>query len=310
MIYTVTLNPAVDYVVSTGEMTAGTVNRAKSAEIFFGGKGINVSTVLNELGISSTALGFIAGFTGEAVEKGVAEMGVKTDFVRLENGFSRINVKIRSEASGTETELNGQGPAVGENALNRLFEKLDRVEDGDTLVLAGSIPGSMAPDIYERILDRLQNEQGKRINAVVDAAGDLLLNVLKYEPFLVKPNNFELGEMFGTELETREDIEKYARRLRDMGARNVLVSMAGDGALLLDESGAVRTCGVCRGTVRSSVGAGDSMVAGFIAGYERGDLEYALRLGTAAGGATAFSDGLGKKEDIYRLLEQLQEVDG
>lgn len=305
MVYTVTFNPAIDYVVKTDEMTAGTVNRAKSAEIFFGGKGINVSMLLNELGIKSRALGFTAGFTGDAIENGVAEKGIETDFVRLENGFSRINVKIRSGVSGTETELNGQGPAVDEKALGVFFSRLDRVEDGDTVVLAGSIPGSMSPDIYEKILGYLQNERGKCVNAVVDAAGELLLNVLKYKPFLVKPNNFELGEMFGVTLENKQDIEKYAWRLRDMGARNVLVSMAGDGALLLDESGAVHSCGVCKGTVKNSVGAGDSMVAGFIAGYEQGGYEYALKLGTAAGGATAFSDGIGKREDIYRLLEQL-----
>ena len=251
------------------------------------------------------ALGFTAGFTGEAIEKGIAEKGIETDFVRLENGFSRINVKIRSGVSGTETELNGQGPAVGKEDLVSFFRRLDRIEDGDTVVLAGSIPGSMSPDIYEKILGYLQNDRGKNISAVADAAGNLLLNVLKYKPFLVKPNNFELGEMFGVTLDTKEDIEKYARRLRDMGARNVLVSMAGDGALLLDENGVTHSCGACKGTVKNSVGAGDSMVAGFIAGYEQGGYEYALKLGTAAGGATAFSEGIGKREDIYRLLEQL-----
>ncbi len=305
MVHTVTFNPAIDYVVQTDEMTAGTVNRAKSADIFFGGKGINVSILLNELGIKSRALGFTAGFTGEAIEKGIAEKGIETDFVRLENGFSRINVKIRSGVSGTETELNGQGPAVGKEDLVSFFRRLDRIEDGDTVVLAGSIPGSMSPDIYEKILGYLQNDRGKNISAVADAAGNLLLNVLKYKPFLVKPNNFELGEMFGVTLDTKEDIEKYARRLRDMGARNVLVSMAGDGALLLNENGVTHSCGACRGTVKNSVGAGDSMVAGFIAGYEQGGYEYALKLGTAAGGATAFSEGIGKREDIYRLLEQL-----
>lgn len=305
MVYTVTFNPAIDYVVQTGEMTAGTVNRAKSAEIFFGGKGINVSMLLNELGIKSRALGFTAGFTGEAIERSVAEKGIEADFVRLESGFSRINVKIRSDASGTETELNGQGPAVDAKALDGFFRRLDRVEDGDTVVLAGSIPAGMSPDIYEKILEYLKNSRKKNINAVVDATGDLLLNVLKYKPFLVKPNNFELGEMFGTTLSSKEEIEKYARRLKEMGARNVLVSMAGDGALLLDENGMTHFCGVCKGTVKNSVGAGDSMVAGFIAGYEQGGCEYALKLGTAAGGATAFSEGIGKRDDIYRLLEQL-----
>lgn len=299
MVYTVTFNPAVDYVVHTDEISVGGVNRAKSEKIYFGGKGINVSMVLSELGVKSKALGFVAGFTGDAIEKGVAEKGVETDFVHLDNGFSRINVKIKS---GKETELNGQGPKIGEKALGELFEKLDRLEDGDTLVLAGSIPDSMPADIYEKILERLQ---GKNIKAVVDATKDLLMNVLKYTPFLIKPNNHELGEMFGVTLKTTDEIAEYAQRLKDMGARNVLVSMAGDGALLLDENGKIHVCGVCKGTVKNSVGAGDSMVAGFVAGSENGDYEYALKLGTAAGGATAFSDGLAERALIDELLKQL-----
>ncbi|MDE7289040.1 MAG: 1-phosphofructokinase, partial [Oscillospiraceae bacterium] len=239
MVYTVTFNPAVDYVVHTDEISVGGVNRSRSEEIYFGGKGINVSLVLSELGVKSRALGFVAGFTGEAIEKGVAEKGVETDFVHLENGFSRINVKIKSESKTSscsksltcmETELNGQGPKIDDKALNALFEKLDKLSDGDTLVLAGSIPSSMPADIYEKILERLQN---KNIKAVVDATKDLLMNVLKYKPFLIKPNNHELGEMFGVTLKTNEEIAKYAQKLKDMGARNVLVSMAGDGALLL-----------------------------------------------------------------------------
>jgi len=299
MVYTVTFNPAIDYVVHTDEITVGGINRAKSEEIFFGGKGINVSMVLSELGIKTKALGFVAGFTGDAIEKGVTEKGVETDFVRLENGFSRINVKIKS---GAETELNGQGPVIDKRALDTLFRKLDALLDGDTIVLAGSIPDSLPTDIYEKILERLQ---GKKIKTVVDATKNLLMNVLKYKPFLIKPNNHELGEMFGVTLKTNGEIEEYARKLKDMGARNVLVSMAGDGALLLDENGKTYTCGVCRGIVRNSVGAGDSMVAGFIAGSQNGDYEYALKLGTAAGGATAFSDGLAKKVLIDELIKQL-----
>lgn len=299
MIYTVTFNPAVDYVVHTGELKIGEVNRSEGEEIYFGGKGINVSIVLHELGVRSRALGFVAGFTGDAIEKGVAGMGIETDFVHLDNGFSRINVKIKS---GEETDLNGQGPVIDAAAQERLFQRLDVLEDGDTIVLAGSIPGSMPSDIYERILKYLS---GKRIHAVVDATKDLLLNVLKYKPFLVKPNNHELGEMFGVTLTTNEEIAEYAARLKQMGAENVLVSMAGDGALLLDADGKAHTCGVCRGTVKNSVGAGDSMVAGFIAGLAKGGYEYALRLGTAAGGATAFSDGLAQRKDIFRLLEEL-----
>ncbi len=299
MVYTVTFNPAIDYVVHTGKMLLGSVNRSVSEEMYFGGKGINVSIVLAELGVPSKALGFTAGFTGEAIEQGVRAMGIDADFVRLSEGNSRINVKIKAEE---ETELNGQGPHIGEDALAELFAKLDRLQDGDTLILAGSIPSSLPSDIYEKILQRLSD---RKIKAVVDATKDLLFNVLKYRPFLIKPNNHELGEMFGTALTSDSEIAEYAAKLQDMGARNVLVSMAGDGAILLDENGRLHRCGVCKGKVKNSVGAGDSMVAGFTAGSLDGDYEYALRLGTACGGATAFSDGLAKKELIYELLKQL-----
>lgn len=298
MIYTVTFNPAIDYVMHTGEMQMGCVNRSQSEEIYFGGKGINVSIVLSELGIASKALGFVAGFTGKAIEEGVRSKGAETDFIHLESGFSRINVKIKSNE---ETELNGQGPKISSKAISMLYEKLDKLEDGDTLVLAGSIPGTLPSDIYEKILARLSE---KKIKAVVDATKELLLSVLKYKPFLIKPNNHELGEMFGVTLTSTEEVIAYAKRLKKMGAVNVLISMAGDGAVLVDESGNVHTCGACSGRVKNSVGAGDSMVAGFLAGSMAGDYEYALRLGTAAGGATAFSDGLAEKEDIYRLLSQ------
>ena len=299
MVYTVTFNPAIDYVVHTDEMRVGSVNRSQSEEIYFGGKGINVSIVLSELGVKSKALGFVAGFTGKAIEEGVREKGVETDFVRLNNGFSRINVKIKSK---DETELNGQGPEISSEAIALLYKKLDELKDGDILVLAGSIPNTLPSDIYEKILGHLY---GKRIKTVVDATNDLLLNVLKYKPFLIKPNNHELGEMFGVSVTSVEDVITYAKKLREMGAVNVLVSMAGDGAVLVDETGTVHTCGVCRGKVKNSVGAGDSMVAGFLAGSMDGDYTYALKLGTATGGATAFSDGLAQKEEIYRLLKQL-----
>lgn len=299
MVYTVTFNPAIDYVVHIGEMKPGATNRSEREEMYFGGKGINVSVVLKELGIPSIALGFTAGFTGEAIEKGLADMGIDTDFVHLESGNSRINVKIKSTE---ETEINGQGPHIDNKAIDALFKKLDKISEGDTLILAGSIPSSLPSDIYEQILAKLSE---KKIKTVVDATKDLLLNVLKYKPFLVKPNNFELGEMFGTELKNDADIEKYARKLQDMGAVNVLISMAGDGAMLIDEQGKKHRCGVCKGMVKNSVGAGDSMVAGFIAGLLNGDYEYALKLGTAAGGATAFSDGLAAKEIIEELLKTL-----
>lgn len=299
MVYTVTFNPAIDYVVRLDSVTAGGVNRTKSEQIYCGGKGINVSLVLSELGIKSKALGFVAGFTGRAIEDGVRSRGVESDFIQLDEGCSRINVKIKA---GEETEINGQGPRITEKAIAQLYEKLNELKDGDVLVLAGSIPDSLPGDIYEKILEYVS---GKKIKAVVDATKDLLLNVLKYKPFLIKPNDHELGEMFGRELKTVGEIIEYAKRLKEMGAVNVLVSMAGDGAVLVDEQGKVHRCGVCRGQVRNSVGAGDSMVAGFIAGSAEGDYEYALKLGTATGGATAFSDELAKKDEIYELLKQL-----
>ena len=299
MIYTVTFNPAIDYVVHTKELNFGMTNRSLREEIYFGGKGINVSIVLKELGIDSKLLGFTAGFTGEAIEKGLSDMGLDTDFVRLKDGNSRINIKIKSTE---ETELNCQGPDIDDNAVATLFEKLDSLSDGDILILAGSIPSSLPSDIYEEILQRISN---KSVKTIVDATNDLLLNVLKYKPFLIKPNNHELGEMFGSELKTDLEIETYARKLQDMGAVNVLVSMAGDGAILIDENGKTHRCGVCKGKVKNSVGAGDSMVAGFTAGIQNGDYEYALKLGTAAGGATAFSDGLAKREKIEELLKTL-----
>ena len=298
MIYTVTFNPAVDLVVHADELKIGTTNRSKSEEIYFGGKGINVSLVLKELGIKSRALGFVAGFTGAAIENSLVERGIDADFVHLESGFSRINVKIKSAA---ETELNGRGPEIPEKALDELLQKLDKIVDGDTLVLAGSIPADLPEDIYEKILERLN---GRKIRAVVDATKKLLLNVLKFKPFLIKPNNHELGEMFGVELKTVDEIIEHARKLQEMGAVNVLVSMAGNGAVLLDEHGKTHVCGACKGTVKNSVGAGDSMVAGFIAGCENG-YDYALKLGTAAGGATAFSEGIAERDEIFELLKQL-----
>ncbi|MCR5122695.1 MAG: 1-phosphofructokinase [Ruminococcus sp.] len=300
MIYTVTFNPAIDYVVRTAALVSGQTNRSSGEEMYFGGKGINVSAVLSELGLRSKALGFTAGFTGEAIEKGVAAMGIDADFVRLPEGNSRINVKIKADE---ETEINGCGPVIDDDSLKKLFDKLDTLTDGDVLVLAGSIPGSLPPDIYERILDRLSD---KKITAVVDAAGKLLINVLRFRPFLIKPNEQELGEIFGVSFSGEDEIAAYAERLREMGARNVLVSRAGNGSLLIAENGGRFRLGVCRGTVRNSVGAGDSMVAGFLAGMlERGDPEYALKLGTAAGGATAFSDGLAKREQISELMKTL-----
>jgi len=299
MIYTVTFNPAIDYIVHTGTMQVGQVNRSQGEELYFGGKGINVSFVLHELGLPSKALGFVAGFTGAAIEAGIQEQGIATDFVHLDSGFSRINVKIKS---GEETELNGQGPNISEAAVAELFEKLNQLQDGDILILAGSIPNTIPADSYEKILAHLSD---KNIKVVVDATKDLLLKVLPYHPFLIKPNNHELGELFGVTLHSIEEIATYAKKLQEMGAQNVLISMAGDGALLIDETGKQHVCGVCKGTVKNSVGAGDSMVAGFVAGSMHGDYEAALKLGTAAGGATAFSEGLAQRAEIERLLQQL-----
>ena len=300
MIYTVTFNPAIDYVMRLKAFNAGEVNRSDSEEIYFGGKGINVSVILKELGFKSAALGFLAGFTGEAIEKGVEAQGIKADFVKLKGGNSRINVKIKAEC---ETDLNGQGPAIDDAAIEELFEKLDRLESGDVLVLAGSIPNTLPENIYERILERLS---GRGIHFVVDATRDLLVNVLKYKPFLIKPNNYELGEIFSIELKTNDDIIKYAKELQKMGAVNVLVSMAGDGSILVDENGEVHVMGVPKGNVLNSVGAGDSMVAGFVAGYmSKRDYEYALKLGTASGSATAFSAGLAERKEIEKLMNSV-----
>lgn len=301
MIYTITFNPALDYVVQVKNFTTGAVNRTVKENIFYGGKGINVSAVLANLGYPSTALGFIAGFTGEEIERGVKALGFSSDFIRVKEGMSRINVKLKSDV---ESEINGIGPAITPEDVSILFEKLENLKKGDVLVLSGSIPSAIDSRIYETILARLE---GKEVLALVDAEKDLLLNVLKYHPFLIKPNNYELGDMFGVTLKEESQIVAYAGRLQQMGARNVLVSMAGNGALLVTESGQVHRQGVAKGTVKNSVGAGDSMVAGFLAGYlENGDYGHALRLGTAAGGATAFSDGLGTKEDILRLYDTLQ----
>lgn len=297
MVYTVTFNPALDYVIRVGTFQDGGINRAESEDLQFGGKGINVSAVLRNLGVDNVALGFVAGFTGQALEQGLLKNGIHTDFIRLDDGLTRINVKIKAER---ETEINGRGPDIPASALEALFAKLDRLGEGDVLVLSGSVPGSLPNDIYRRILSRLD---GRGILTVVDAARDLLCDVLPYQPFLIKPNNLELGEIFGRTLESDEDIAECAHLLQEQGARNVLVSMAGDGSLLLDDTGECHRLGVPKGKVRNSVGAGDSMVAGFLAGWlKERDYRAAHRMGAAAGAATAFSDGLAAKPEILALL--------
>ena len=297
MIYTVTFNPALDYVVWMDALHPGQINRTQKEEIQYGGKGINVSTVLSALGVENVALGFLAGFTGRALEEGLRSRGIRTDFIWLPDGLTRINVKVKG---GDETEINGQGPTVDPVALWALRDKLDRLEAGDILVISGSVPAALSHDVYEQILARLED---RGIQFVVDTTRDLLDSALPYHPFLIKPNNLELGELFGRALEREEDIRACAAELQARGARNVLVSMAGNGSLLLDERGGCHRLGVPKGTVRNSVGAGDSMVAGFLAGWlETGDYAYAHRLGAAAGSATAFADGLAGKEEIMALV--------
>ena len=300
MIYTVTLNPSIDYVVEVNELTAGEIMRTKAEDLIFGGKGINVSSMLAQLGMKSCALGFIAGFTGDALEQGVAAMGIQPDFLKVEQGFTRINVKVHAQE---ESEINGQGPDIHEDELEMMYQKLDTLKDGDILVLAGSIPNTLPEDVYEKIMERLQD---RKIQIVVDATKDLLLNVLKYHPFLIKPNNHELGEMFGVELKNNEEIIEYGKKLQEKGARNVLISMAGDGAILITEEGDVHISPCPKGEVKNSVGAGDSMVAGFLTGYlKAGDYKEALKMGIATGSASAFSEDLATKDKIMELYEQL-----
>ena len=302
MVYTVTFNPSLDYIVSVEGFQLGKTNRTAKEQMLPGGKGINVSTVLKNLGIPNIALGFSSGFTGEEIKRRVEEMGLASDFINLQNGYSRINVKMK-DFDGTE--INGQGPDISPSETEKLLEKLDGLKEGDVLVLAGSIPRTMPDSIYSDILRRLD---GKGILTVVDATGELLLHVLEYSPFLIKPNNHELGEIFQVKLETREDVAPYARKLQEKGARNVLVSMAGQGAVLLDENGQVHMLPAPKGKLVNAVGAGDSMVAGFLAGWlTKKDYEYAFRMGISAGSASAFSENLATKkevEEVYRQVSQ------
>lgn len=298
MIYTVTLNPALDYVMKVGNIRFDDINRSESEEIYYGGKGINVSVILTRLGVENKALGFVGGFTGEKLYEMLKKDGIDCDFNILKNGYTRINVKIKAQ---TELDVNAQGPAIDEEDIALLLEKLDGIKQGDFLVLAGSIPNTLPDDIYERILLRLD---GRGINFVVDATGDLLKNVLKYKPFLIKPNHHELGDLFGVEAKSEQDIVFYAKKLQEMGARNVLVSRAKDGATLIDEQGSVTTFGNVEGELVNSVGCGDSMVGGFLAGWiEKGDYSYALKLGAACGNATAFSQELATADEIKNVFD-------
>ncbi|HIZ82764.1 MAG TPA: 1-phosphofructokinase [Candidatus Mediterraneibacter pullistercoris] len=301
MIYTVTFNPSLDYIVSVDDFRLGLTNRTSSELILPGGKGINVSTILTNLGVTNTALGFIAGFTGDEIARRTEEAGIPSDFIRVGEGISRINIKLKS-ADGTE--INGMGPDISREKLSELMEKLETLREGDVLILAGSVPASMPADIYSRILELIG---GRGVTSVVDAAGELLLNVLKYRPFLIKPNSHELGDIFGTELKTREEAVPCARKLQNMGARNVLVSLAAEGAVLAAEDGTVYDAPAPKGILVNSVGSGDSMVAGFISGWmEKQDYRHAFLMGIAAGSASAFSEHLAARDEIMALYEKIR----
>lgn len=300
MIYTVTFNPSLDYIVSVDDFKLGLTNRTSSELILPGGKGTNVSTVLKNLGFESTALGFVAGFTGNEIVKRLNDMGIKSDFISIENGISRINLKLKSIDG---TEINGAGPDISEEKVNELMDKLNQLKEGDVFVLAGSIPSSMSDNIYRDIMADLKD---RGVMIVVDATKDLLLNVLEYHPFLIKPNNHELGEIFDVKLTTREEVIPYGRKLQEKGARNVLVSMAGEGAVLIAEDGQVFDAPAPKGKLINGVGAGDSMVAGFVAGWiEKQDYEYAFHMGVASGSASAFSENLATKEEIINVYNQV-----
>lgn len=299
MIYTVTFNPSLDYIVSVEDFATGKVNRTKSELMFPGGKGINVSMVLKNLGIESEALGFLAGFTGEQIQNMLKDKGICTGFIPVKEGYSRINLKLRAQE---ETEINGQGPVIQDENIRELYDKLDSLQSGDILVLAGSIPDCMPGSIYMDIMKHLEN---KNLNVVVDATKDLLVNVLPYHPFLIKPNHHELGEIFQTTIENKEQVALYARKLQDMGARNVLVSMAGDGAVLLTEDGNICQAEAPKGKVVNSVGAGDSMVAGFLAGYlNNKEYKEAFKMGVCTGSASAFSEELATRQEVIDLMEK------
>ena len=297
MVYTVTLNPALDYVMKLKNLRTDDINRTDGEEIYYGGKGINVSVILTQLDIPNTALGFLGGFTGKKLEEMLKSDGISCDFNYLKSGDTRINVKIKADK---EIDLNACGPEITQEDMQSFLKKLDGIRDVDYLILAGSIPKTLPDDIYERMLERVSD---RKVNCVVDATGDLLKNVLKYKPFLIKPNHHELGDLFSVEIKSDEDIAKYSKKLQEMGAKNVLVSMAKDGAMLTDENGNVHKIGNAKGKLVNSVGCGDSMVAGFTAGYiKTADYSYALRLGSACGNATAFSEKLATREEIERVF--------
>ena len=301
MVYTVTFNPSLDYIVTVDDFKLGLTNRTTSELMLPGGKGINVSIVLSNLGIDNSAIYYSAGFVGEEITRRVQESGINAEEIKLSEGCSRINLKLKSIDG---TEINGMGPDISEEAIQKLYEKLDKIQEGDTLVLAGSIPSTMPETIYSDIMDRLQ---GRGIRIVVDATKDLLMNVLKYKPFLIKPNNHELGEIFGVTLETRESVVPYAKKLLEMGAENVIVSMAGKGAVFVASDGQVYMREAPKGKLVNGVGAGDSMVAGFIAGYlKEGELLHAFKMGLSTGSASAFSEYLATEEEVMKVYATVE----
>lgn len=300
MIYTITFNPALDYISQVENFKIGKINRTKTEKILPGGKGLNVSTVLKNLGIESTALGFIAGFTGKELKRNIEEKGIKTDFIKVEKGITRINVKI---SSNEETALNGNGPEITEEDINKLLEKIEKITKEDMVILAGNIPRCINNDIYEIICKTLEKNN---VTFVVDATKELLMNVLKYKPFLIKPNKEELEETFKEKIETKEEIIVHAKKLQQMGARNVLISLGGEGAILVTTEEKEYYSKAPKGKVLNTVGAGDSMVAGFIAGYEQsGDFEQAFKMGIATGSASSFSMNLATAEEVANLLKEI-----
>lgn len=301
MIYTVTLNPSIDYVVYLPKFHEGDVNRTSKDEYLVGGKGINVSVVLNNLGMESVCLGFIAGYTGKEIERLVKESGCSSQFITVKEGISRINIKMKH---GQETEINGQGPNIGEEEVRLLLEQVNHLNNGDILVLAGSIPSSLPITIYKEIMEIVKE---KEVLCIVDTTKDLLRGVLQYRPFLIKPNHYELSEIFGVTIESRSEIIEYGKKLQQLGARNVFVSRASKGAILLTEGGRVIETMAPSGTVVNSVGAGDSMIAGFLASYlSHSDYERAVKYAVATGSASAFSSALATKDSVEALVKQLE----
>ena len=301
MFYTMTLNPALDYNMTLNEFARERVNRSVKEEMIPGGKGLMVSRMLKNLGIESTAFGLVAGFTGAELTRMVHELGIRTSFVSLPEGMTRINVKLWG---GLEGEINANGPKCDEKSMQALFEKLTMLTKDDTLVLSGSVPATLPKEIYVDMIKHVK-ERGTRI--VVDATGELLRSTVSYHPFLIKPNHHELGELYGVTLTTKEDVARYAKKLHEEGARNVLVSMAGDGAVLVGSDGSVWFGEAPQGQVMNTVGSGDSMVAGFLAGYEETQsVEQAFKKGIASGSASAFSAELGTKTEVEALLQKVQ----